>query len=301
MLQYFAQQKFVSPLGMQEEPELLYISRTDAQEDALYPRAMHRHDDCFEMLLIEKGNGVISIDGRDYTVHAGDLVLYNCGVMHDEDARPKHRFSRYCIAFGALQLPGMRENCFLPTGACPVLPSGRSFEILLWSFRMIFEMMSMRRSENEAAAHYLALFILSTVGGLCRENAAAGEQVKESSDQIDRIRAYIADHYQQQISLAQIAAAVSLSPSYLSHLFCRAAGCSPMQYVAHLRLGRAQVLLIQTGMPVSDIAFSVGYNNVGSFNYAFLKFAGCSPTVFRRTYASRAGTEQKADKTRPAP
>jgi AraC-like DNA-binding protein len=79
----------------------------------------------------------------------------------------------------------------------------------------------------------------------------------------------------------QIAAAVSLSPSYLSHLFCRAAGCSPMQYVAHLRLGRAQVLLIQTGMPVSDIAFSVGYNNVGSFNYAFLKFAGCSPTVFR--------------------
>ena len=184
MLQYFAQQEFVSPLGMQEEPELLYISRTDAQEDALYPRAMHRHDDCFEMLLIEKGNGVISIDGRDYTVHAGDLVLYNCGVMHDEDARPKHRFSRYCIAFGALQLPGMRENCFLPTGACPVLPSGRSFEILLWSFRMIFEMMSMRRSENEAAAHYLALFILSTVGGLCRENAAAGEQVEESSDQI---------------------------------------------------------------------------------------------------------------------
>ena len=56
-----------------------------------------------------------------------------------------------------------------------------------------------------------------------------------------------------------------------------------MQYIHHLRMKRAAILL--TGdLPVADVAFGVGYNTLSSFNRHFLKEYGMSPTHWKNQH-----------------
>ena len=81
-----------------------------------------------------------------------------------------------------------------------------------------------------------------------------------------------------------IGSAVSVSPYHMSRVFKKETGCTPMQYVAQLRLGKAQTLLVHTDMPITEIAYNVGYNSSNSFNYAFLKLIGLTPGAYRKMY-----------------
>ena len=72
-----------------------------------------------------------------------------------------------------------------------------------------------------------------------------------------------------------------------------------MQYIAKQRIGEAQEKLIHTDLSITKIALGIGYNNVSSFNYAFAKFAGMSPSQFRSRYADRRAM-RAARSTQPA-
>ena len=100
------------------------------------------------------------------------------------------------------------------------------------------------------------------------------------------VRGYLDAHYTETISLPDISRAMNLSMYHLAHVFKKIVGYAPMQYVAKRRIGEAQEKLIHTCLPITDIALGVGYNNVSSFNYAFSKFAGMSPSQFRDRYAA---------------
>ena len=93
--------------------------------------------------------------------------------------------------------------------------------------------------------------------------------------------AYINQHYMEDITIAQLTAASGTSKSTLQRYMIAFTGMSPMQYVHHLRMKRATILLT-AGMSVADVAFNVGYNTLSSFNRHFLQIFGMSPTQWRK-------------------
>ena len=84
--------------------------------------------------------------------------------------------------------------------------------------------------------------------------------------------------------MQQMATALHVSPSYLSHACKEATGYSPLQYVLRRRIGEAQTLLITTDLPITRIAALVGYDNPSHFNTQFAKAVGMAPSTFRREY-----------------
>jgi AraC-like DNA-binding protein len=48
------------------------------------------------------------------------------------------------------------------------------------------------------------------------------------------------------------------------------------------RLRRAARLLLDTGRPVTDIAYDVGFEDLSNFVRTFHRYVGCSPRVYRR-------------------
>ena len=94
--------------------------------------------------------------------------------------------------------------------------------------------------------------------------------------------------YAENLTVADMARAAGLSPSYFSTAFKRAFGESPHQYLLTRRLERAAALLRVTDWSVADVCFAVGAGSVGSFTASFSRIYGCSPTTYRRRWPPAA-------------
>jgi len=82
-------------------------------------------------------------------------------------------------------------------------------------------------------------------------------------------------------SVAELAARVGLSRSGFAARFTELVGEPPLQYLARWRVTRAAELLRDTDEPVSTIAARVGYDSTPSFNKAFKRWQGASPSAYR--------------------
>ena len=100
------------------------------------------------------------------------------------------------------------------------------------------------------------------------------------------ILAWLNEHYMEKITLQDVADSLSLSPGYVSHTFKDRFGYPPMQYVNYLRIGRAQVRLIESNDKIANIAMDVGFNNIGNFNRTFLSLVGLTPRDFRKAHSN---------------
>ncbi len=82
-------------------------------------------------------------------------------------------------------------------------------------------------------------------------------------------------------SLDELAQAVSLDPAYLSRLFRRHTGLSPLAFLARQRAERAAVLLAQTDLPAARVGAAVGWSDPTYFARRFRALVGSTPTEYR--------------------
>jgi AraC family transcriptional regulator of arabinose operon len=98
---------------------------------------------------------------------------------------------------------------------------------------------------------------------------------------IKRVTTVLDQQYKDPPSVEQLADDVGLSASRLAHLFRDEEGKSIQSYIKERRLTMASLLLVQTHERISQIAYSVGFNDVSNFNHAFKRRFGVSPRQYR--------------------
>ena len=109
------------------------------------------------------------------------------------------------------------------------------------------------------------------------------EQEQNSSNYaIYQVEQYIRLHYPEDITLNSLADLVYLNPNYLSNVFAQVTGCTLNRYIKQIRMEKAQELLLNTNMKVSDISQAVGYPNTSYFCKSFQKMFGATPERFRQ-------------------
>jgi AraC-like DNA-binding protein/ligand-binding sensor protein len=106
-----------------------------------------------------------------------------------------------------------------------------------------------------------------------------GEQ--KESPAIARARSFIAEHADEELSLAAVARVVNMSATYFSGKFKEMTGINFVEYVARTRIAKAQNLLQNPHARISAVAFEVGFQSLSQFNRAFKKVAGESPRDYR--------------------
>ena len=94
--------------------------------------------------------------------------------------------------------------------------------------------------------------------------------------------------YAEPLTVADLAAAASLSRAHFSREFRRAFGESPHAYLLTRRLERAAVLLRHTDYAVADICCAVGLTSVGSFTTSFTRLYGLPPAAYRAAHPPAA-------------
>ena len=94
-------------------------------------------------------------------------------------------------------------------------------------------------------------------------------------------RDYMEASLDRPISVGDIAGVACFSPFHFLRSFKQVFGETPHQYLTRRRIERAQDLLIQTDMSVTNICFAVGFESLGSFSSLFRRHSGVSPEGYR--------------------
>lgn len=90
--------------------------------------------------------------------------------------------------------------------------------------------------------------------------------------------------YFEPLTVADLAAALEMSPPHFSRRFRQTFGETPHQYLLTRRLERAAALLRTSDWSVARICFAVGWNSVGSFTTSFHRMFGQTPTAYRTSF-----------------
>ena len=90
--------------------------------------------------------------------------------------------------------------------------------------------------------------------------------------------------YVEALTVADMAAAATMSPSHFSRAFSATFGESPHQYLLTRRLERAAALLRTSDWSVTAICFAVGWRSVGSFTTSFSRVFGLAPVAYRAAF-----------------
>ncbi len=108
----------------------------------------------------------------------------------------------------------------------------------------------------------------------------------EAALAVDYIKKHFAD---PELSLQKITAYLSVSTSYFSGIFKSYTGATFVDFLTRLRINKAQELLLSTDMKNYEIADKVGYDDPGYFSNIFKKFAGLSPSDYRKKFMQDGG------------
>jgi len=98
---------------------------------------------------------------------------------------------------------------------------------------------------------------------------------------VRRARAYIVGHQADPIDLDNVAAAMHVSTFYFCKMFKKATGLTFTEYLGRVRIEKANTLLLNPHLRISEIAYDVGFQSLTHFNRVFRQIAGQSPTAFR--------------------
>lgn len=133
------------------------------------------------------------------------------------------------------------------------------------------------------AAIYMLLDALVAAGEptLREENSLREEaMIKEGID-------YINQHFDQPLTLGDVASHAGMSYSWFSRLFKKVSRHNFKEYLTLVRLNKARTLLRDTRTPITDISHSCGFQEHKYLIAAFNKYCGLTPTEYRKRYISR--------------
>ncbi|MGD0111930.1 MAG: AraC family transcriptional regulator [Armatimonadota bacterium] len=278
-----------------EDGYLHAASGTTSNRRARRTTTVTRHtSNCYEFFLVAEGRVRLETPAEAFELTPGKLLLVDPGVEHEElPASPDDSYLAFCFMaqgttadlFQALYLPHTRDNVLNShlrlVGSEPVEEAARLVGV---------ELAHRRAGWVEAVGHlvqYLGLLLQRRVASGSFEYASRTMSTNLNLNHpLEAAFFYCAANIHRAIRLADAAAAVGYSPSYLSRTFSQRFGMSFSEHLRALRLGVAESLLSHSDLPVQEIARRVGYQYPWHFTRAFTQAMGMSPREYRRAHAA---------------
>lgn len=232
----------------------------------------HLHN-AVEIVLLLSGQSTALCDGKRYLLHSGDLFISFPWQVHG------YENSHSCEAI-VLEIPSAAQPATfrdILSRTIPTLPLLRKESRTHTHIDTLIQMGFEERSRTEPIMQGFVLLILGKLLPLL--------SLRDISDcaatPLQTILLYLNEHYTEPLTRTDIASAVGYSESYLSHLFSDLLHTTLSDYLLSLRLNDALRLLSGSEMTISQIAISLGFGTIRSFNRAFQKKMHTSPSAYR--------------------
>ncbi|MBQ8232462.1 MAG: helix-turn-helix domain-containing protein [Lachnospiraceae bacterium] len=221
----------------------------------------------YELSFYIKGNGVINMNGNEYSVNYGDIRFarpgtYMCSTSYYSCYTVYFDFGQSNILYQNQLLDGIPEY-FHTDGEYR-----KTFEELIRLFH----------SEELIAPVKQNALLLSLLSQLFEGVYSR----KKYCTAVETSIAYMEKYYSRDISLDYLGKISGYSSLHLLRLFKRDTGYTPHDFLTSLRMNAAKRMLIYTDKPLTEIASECGFRSDSHFKILFKKTTGFTPGNYRK-------------------
>lgn len=231
----------------------------------------------YDLWYVCEGSGEIRLSGTTYALKPGTCMLVRPQSLPLATQDEKHPLIVIFVHFRAEAGPG---ETFVPPPECTYISDVFAFEGLL---HHLLEVDRGTRLWKADEFDYLMKLIL-----IYLHQEAYERQTGQSSltpRQKDAMRGVV-EYIQREsprIGYADVYKHAGLSPRYLNSLFKQFIGQSLRQYMNNAKMQKAQHLLIESSLSVTEISELMGYTDLYSFSKTFKRHFGVSPTSYTQS------------------
>lgn len=221
------------------------------------------------------------VDGTPIHLSAGSFMWLSPGVTHEFSiplGAPVFTlfFFKVLIARKGKKCLRLKEDILLVRSAWRLQPY----------IEELIEELQMPQPFSERRTRCLLTLTLSAALGN-RGNPVSGAVL--SQVQRRRLMQYAQDRISQRPTPADLARMLGLSPDYFARTFHRSFGISPRRWLVLERVRRAAIMLSESDLSVSQVAYSLGYSDVYLFSRQFKMALGRSPNSYRSHSPVKSG------------
>ena len=256
-----------------------------------FTSVLHYHD--FYEVVIYLGNaGIFHIEGSEYLVQRGDIVLIDIFKPHALIANKNIYYERFSVSINLnllIAYSTSRSNLLDIFNKCssrhPIYhlteQELQKYLYLMNGFSKI-KLSTGRDILEKSLVHQMLSYIYSD----CYSGKHADDTDSRHMAIVSQLLRYINRNLSNDFTLAELATEVNYSECYICRLFKKMTGKTLTTYIQEKRIHEAACLL-RSYNSINQTAEQVGFNNYSYFYKTFKKFMGCGPSEYQAKY--RAG------------
>lgn len=240
--------------------------------------APHRHARLHQILLVERGGGLATLEGQTHALRPMRIVNVPIGHIHGFSF--KRGTQGWVVTFAAEML----DQVLTPSeGLRRVLAHSvvlRGTPRIRMAMEQIFAEFAERRF---ARAHVLRGLSSVLIGLVAHEIAAHGKPLDGGmkTDYLHRFEALLEQHFREHWTVSDYADALSITPTHLTRLTRSATGHAASHLILDRIVREARRNLVYTNLPISTVAYALGFDDPAYFSRLFSTATGLSPRAYR--------------------
>lgn len=228
---------------------------------------------------VMNGRGMLQVDEQTWSLQPGSCFVFRPAAQPHGRQDPERRLVVFGMHFSVVDLQGDP----LPETKGRLPPYGHTVRDTAFFAELAQHCDSSWRRGDTLGAQQGALFLRAMILHVWEE------VLHPAPSAVDRALAEIVQAIRRTPSerwrVDELASSVHLSRAQFARRFRTLTGMSPVRFIVHARLERAHQLILETNMPVGQIAAALGYDDVAFFSRQYKAYAGHAPSIVRRSSA----------------
>jgi AraC-like DNA-binding protein len=250
-----------------------------------YKMAFHWHAN-LELIRVLSGSLSLTLDNRNFLLKAGDVAIINSETVHG--ATPNDCVYE-CIVFNLAFLKTNNRACDLFIDNLlshnSFLEERPSHPHVLQLIHRIFD----ETGKNQAGMPFKVLGLFHELLGEIQQKEQFNSHLPLSNVKDEKkvvklklVLKFIRDNFASDITLDDMSAVAGFSCKYFCKFFKDMTGTTPVNYLMAYRIERASRKLLSTDIPITQIAYDCGFNDLSYFIKTFKSFKYVSPKEYRK-------------------
>lgn len=237
--------------------------------------------DSYLFFLVRSGSGSLYYDDNYYALSAGDCVFIDCKTAYFHETK-EDLWSLSWIHFNGPEIAGIYQK-YKERGGLPAFSSNR-FLLYEDCFDRLYDI----AAGNSFVRDMKINEGLSALLTLLMEDSWHPDSIPAHTKRTNlwHIREYLDQHYNQKITLDELAERYFINKYYLTRIFKEQFGVTINNYLLNVRITHAKRELRFTDKSAEEIGAEVGFHELYYFSRVFKKVEGCSISEYRRMWGT---------------
>ncbi|WP_322904631.1 AraC family transcriptional regulator [Paenibacillus campi] len=261
----------------------LYVLFTGESQTAPAHRLGPKIYDYYLYHYVAEGRGQFITEDRTYKLSSGDSFLIHPGQLVSYVSDQQQPWHYHWVAFAGEQADELVQQAGFRADASVARRSQQlgSSEIGTYLGAMLQAFYTQKDSSDLAALGYLHLIMAAASEQLTQQAALPGaESVTRRT--VKQMIHYMSSQYAHPVSIEHMCSSIGYNRAYMSRIFKKETGMTPVTYLLKLRIDKARQLLRERPeLSTQQIAASVGLTDALYFSKQFRRFYGVSPSQYR--------------------